>query len=306
MKTKNPAVIVSASMCALVLLGQGAQAQNLFVGSVGGTSIVEFSGGTQSTFATGLNSPAGLAFDASGDLFEADSSGNIYEWAGAGTTRTTFASGLDHPSYMAINQAGDVFVNINGSAVDEFNPAGSIISTISGITSSGLTGLAFDSAGDLYVSTINGGGASAGFITKITPGGVRSTFASGLNYPVGIAFNAAGDLFVANGNLSDTITEITPTGSESTFASGLNQPTNLAFDKAGDLFVADQGAYNENGDITEIAANGTTSVFSSSLGKPFTLAFDEALPVPEPSTYAFFGLSVAGLLARFCARKKAA
>jgi hypothetical protein len=36
---------------------------------------------------------------------------------------------------------------------------------------------------------------SAFNIIEITPGGVESTFASGLNSPYGLAFNSAGDLF---------------------------------------------------------------------------------------------------------------
>ena len=47
----------------------------------------------------------------------------------------------------------------------------------------------------------------------------RSTFASGLDGPTGLAFNGAGDLFVAD-RVGDNITEITPGGAKSTFASG--------------------------------------------------------------------------------------
>ena len=36
-----------------------------------------------------------------------------------------------------------------------------------------------------------------GHIYKITPDGVPSTFASGLNGPLGLAFDSAGNLFVA-------------------------------------------------------------------------------------------------------------
>src|SRR5215469_2452452 len=64
----------------------------------------------------------------------------------------------------------------------------------------------------------------SGNIYEFTPGGARSSFASGLNFPFGLAFNSAGDLFVANLN-GNSITEITPGGVQSTFVSGLNQPT---------------------------------------------------------------------------------
>ena len=67
-----------------------------------------------------------------------------------------------------------------------------------------------------------------------------STFASGFNGPVGLAFDAAGNLYVANyGN--STVSEVTPAGLVSTFASGFEQPYGLAFDAAGNLYVANYG-----------------------------------------------------------------
>jgi hypothetical protein len=53
-------------------------------------------------------------------------------------------------------------------------------------------------------------------------------FASGLSSPRALAFNNAGDLFVANGGAND-ILEITPNGTTSVFATGLDIPVGLAF-----------------------------------------------------------------------------
>lgn len=47
------------------------------------------------------------------------------------------------------------------------------------------TGMAFDSQGNLYVCNITT--AAVGYVDKITPGGIVSKFASGLNYPTDIA-----------------------------------------------------------------------------------------------------------------------
>src|ERR1019366_8489237 len=69
---------------------------------------------------------------------------------------------------------------------------------------------------------------SSGNIYEFTPGGAKSTFASGLIGSYALAFNSQGDLFQSdfgNGN----ITEFTPGGVKSTFASGLNYPLGLAF-----------------------------------------------------------------------------
>src|SRR5208282_3959225 len=44
------------------------------------------------------------------NLFEADSSGNIYEFTTNGV-KSTFASGLDYPHGLAFDGAGDLFVS---------------------------------------------------------------------------------------------------------------------------------------------------------------------------------------------------
>ena len=93
----------------------------------------------------------------------------------------------------------------------------------------GLTepaGLAFDGAGNLYVSTGN-------TIMKFgSAGGTGTVFASqGLDEPEGLAFDSAGNLYAAN--LGDgTIEEFDPNGNGSVFASGLGQPYFLAFGPA--------------------------------------------------------------------------
>ena len=63
----------------------------------------------------------------------------------------------------------------------------------------------------------------SGNIYEFTPGGARSTFASGLDDPFGLAFNGAGDLFEADYG-SGNIYEFTPGGTQSTFASGVGPP----------------------------------------------------------------------------------
>ena len=72
-------------------------------------------------------------------------------------------------------------------------------------------------------------GWDSGSIYEFTPGGVKSTFASGVNNPAGLAFDSAGDLFVSGYYGGNNITEITPAGARSTFASGLGDPNGLAF-----------------------------------------------------------------------------
>jgi len=105
-----------------------------------------------------------------------------------------------------------------------------------------------------------------GNIYKITPSGAPSTFASGLDGPLGLAFDRAGNLFVAYGG--GAILEFTPGGTRSTFAVGLNQPEGLAFDSADNLFVTDGGS------ILEFTPNGARIIFASGFGRAVGLAFD--------------------------------
>jgi glucose/arabinose dehydrogenase len=132
----------------------------------------------------------------------------------------------------------------------------------------------------------------SGNIYEFTPGGARSTFASGLAKPVGLALNSAGNLFETDWS-SGNVYEFTPGGTRSTFASGLFQPLGLTFDSAGNLFVGDNG-----GNIYEFTPGGARSIFASGLSGPVGLAFR---PVPEPSA---LGLLAGGATALFVRRRR--
>jgi glucose/arabinose dehydrogenase len=129
-------------------------------------------------------------------------------------------------------------------------------------------GMAMDGSGNLYVANIQ-----SGTITRITPAGVASTFASGLNGPTGLAFDSSGNLYVANA-WTNSVIEITPAGALSAFvASGLDNPQGLAFDASGDLYVANY--YNNT--VSEVTPGGVVSTFvSSGLTNPVGLSFDSS------------------------------
>lgn len=266
-----------------------APAQNLFVANNGAANnILEITpGGAQSTFASGLGGPAGLAFNSTGNLFVANAiTGNITEITPGGA-QSTFASGLNVPYGLAFNSAGDLFV-ANGAAnnIIVITPGGLRATFASGLVDP--AGLAFNNAGDLFEADMHSGN-----IYEFTPGGAQSTFASGLANPWGLAFNSAGNLFVAdedNGVLGGGgITEITPGGVQSTFASGLSAPNELAFNGAGNLFVAEGAA----DDILEFTPDGTQSTFASGLDNPVGLAFQ---PAPEPSVLGLLAVAATALL----------
>src|ERR1700758_2627965 len=97
-----------------------------------------------------------------------------------------------------------------------------------GLDVSDFHALGFDSNANLFVAD-----SGNGTILKFTPEGARNTFASGLRDPLGLAFDAKGNLWVTNSSsrpdsLSGTILKFTPEGAQSTFASGLKTPSDLA------------------------------------------------------------------------------
>ena len=108
-----------------------------------------------------------------------------------------------------------------------------------------------------------------GRIFKYAPNGSRTIFASGLNGPASLVFDNAGNLFDAE-FFGNTILRFAPNGTRTTFATGLNGPAALAFNSAGTLFVADF----HSGTIFRFATNGARTIFASGLNQPHGLAFD--------------------------------
>ncbi len=173
-------------------------------------------------------------------------------------------------SQFSTVQAQNLFVS-DAALIDGINRTGGYIyeftntvATGQGTFASGLYnpgGIAFNSAGNLFVSDASGN------INEFTPGGTRTTFASGLIYPVRLAFNSAGNLFVADVG-AGAIFEFAPGGARTTFATGLD-PYELAFNSAGDLFEADPSS----GNIYEFTPDGARTTFASGLFEPIGLTF---------------------------------
>src|SRR5207237_634656 len=113
----------------------------------------------------------------------------------------------------------------------------------------GVRGLAFDRAGNLFVGQDT-------TIVRITPAGLSTVFASGLHGPNFLAVDRANNLFASDRD--GNILRFTPQGFETFFASGLNKPTGLAFDLEGNLFVAD---YADNA-VFKFTPDGAKSTFA--------------------------------------------
>lgn len=104
-------------------------------------------------------------------------------------------------------------------------------------------------------------------IERFTTNGVGSVFATGLSYPQGLAFDSAGNLYVAN-YWDASIVEFTPGGVGSVFATNVS-PYGLAFDAAGNLYAAD----NHASQIMKFTPEGAGSLLAAA-SFPRGLAFD--------------------------------
>ena len=125
-------------------------------------------------------------------------------------------------------------------------------------------GLAFDGAGNLYVTS---GGPTHGLYKVPAGGGAGVLFANtGFVDVWGVACDVAGNVYVADRNATvangGRIWKVTPAGAISTLASGLPGPLGLTIDTGGNLYT---GAYNGQ-KILRITPAGVVSNYATGLG----------------------------------------
>ncbi|HEY9898944.1 MAG TPA: IPT/TIG domain-containing protein [Pantanalinema sp.] len=257
--------------------------------TVAGNGASGFAGDSGPAVDAKLNSPYAVAVEADGSLYIADTYNNrVRKVAPDGTISTI---------------AGD------GTSGYEGDGAAAASAKIGNVY-----GLALDAAGNLYLSD-----SSYNVVRRVTPGGVISTVVgtgtaayggdggqaanAQLRNPNGLAFDAAGNLYIAdNGN--HRIRKVTPGGIISTVAgTGINgftgdggpatsariySPTALCLDSAGNLYFADATNYRirkvtPEGIISPVAGTGASgyagdgaAALGAQLGYPRGVAVNSA------------------------------
>lgn len=258
-----------------------------------------------------FSGPAGLGFDAAGNLYVAEYTGNLIRKiatdgtvstiAGAATAGATDGPGATarffDPEGVVADRAGNLFIADTGNnAIRKITPAG-VVSTFAGLA--GASGSGF----------VDGPGTSARF-----------------RFPISIAIDAADNLYVTDHD-NHLVRKITPAGIVSTLAGGVtqagstdgtgtaarfNNPNGITVDAAGNVFVVERtnhlvrritpaGVVTTLGGLAGVngSANGTGSVarFDSAVG--IVVADNGALTVSDTVNHTLRLGVLAGNAAKF-------
>jgi trimeric autotransporter adhesin len=259
------------------------------ISTYAGNTVMSHTGDGGPASAATMVRPAGIAFDAAGNLYIADGQGNdirkisasgiISTVAGTDTAGYSGDGGqataamLNDPIGVAVDNIGNIYVADSGNnVIRKINTSG-VISTFAGTGVSGYSG--------------DGGPA------------INAKLAG----PIGIAADAAGNIFVAD-NLNNVIRKINTSGTITTFAGNgtagysgdtgiataaqLFLPNSITFDNAGNVYITDEGnnalrKVSAVGIITTVAGNGIAGysgdggpATSANMFKPMGVAIDTA------------------------------
>jgi len=195
-----------------------------------------------------LRHPLGVAIDAAGDIFIADTGMNRVVKIAPDGTQSTIGGQFSAPQGVLVDGAGNVFVTDSGNnALRMVSPNGAIQT----LWTNGATGsMAMDSAGDLFFSagtSVERLSAVSGAISPVAGTG-EFTFAAAPGFVSGVeeigaasavALDAAGSIYVADRGKG--VIERVSTHCALTVEGGttLRQPAGLAFDAKGNLYISD-------------------------------------------------------------------
>ena len=191
---------------------------------------------TVKPFVTELMNPTGLALDATGTLYvSCRNDGTIHRVTAEGRAQK-WIEGMGIATGIAFDKSGNLYVGDRSGTVFKINADRQIYVFATLEPSVAAYHLAFSPVGDLYVTgpTIS----SYDRVFKITPAGEVSAFFRGLGRPQGLAFDAAGNLYVAASYSGQRgIVRISPAARAELVLSGMNL-IGLALLKSGRAVLA--------------------------------------------------------------------
>ena len=181
--------------------------------------------------------PTGLAFDPSGQLYVTSrNDGTVYRVTEFGEA-TAFARNLGIATGLAFDADGRMYVGDRTGTIYRVNGIGGAEAWAQLESSVAAYHLAFGPDGALYVTgpTVS----SYDAVMRVGANGETSVFFKGLGRPGGLAFDRAGNLYVAASYRGRRgIVRITPNGAHAELAVAGMNVIGLAFSASGDMVVA--------------------------------------------------------------------
>jgi uncharacterized protein (TIGR03437 family) len=276
--------------------------------TVAGTGSAGFSGDSGSAQLAQLKSPAGLASDANGALYIADSANNRIRRVYQGVITTVY--NVTGPTGLAMSPTGMLYIAASGYLGTQFKGMGGIPSA---------RDVALDHAGNLYATT-------GQYVRKVTSDGKVSTVAGSgatpyfggdegpasaarFHTPSGIAVDDAGNWYIAD-TANNRIRKIAPSAIITTIAgtgdagskgdngpavlAQLNGPRSVAVDSQHNLYIADSG----NNNVRKITPGGLMVTLALQLSDPEYVAVDsqDSLYVADTGNSRVLKMTSSGLV----------
>ena len=256
-----------------------------------------------------INGPTGLYIDGGDNLFiTSDRGSRVLKYNSSGSNVLSLGKAgvlytgdyvFVEPNDVALDGSGKIWVAVNNRVV-QYNSSGTFQQNlpeedpwISGDDNTHFDnahGIAFDSAGSMYVSDSNNhriqvytfAGGKPVYNDTIGVTGVSGSDNNHFNNPERLAMDTSNRLYVVDyGN--DRVQRCTKSGtwSCSTFASGLNDPRGIDLDSSGNVFITDPS----NSRILKCSSAGVCSNFVTGLpGYTVDVAVDSSSNVYASDT----------------------
>lgn len=226
----NPAIDPSDG--ALILTRSGARGQQLPV-----TLFRREPDGYMDELPDAILNPTGIAFDQNGQMFVTNrAQGEVFSVDRDGTS-SVYATGLGIATGIAFDKAGLMYVGDRSGTIFRIRDFAEVETFTVMDASVAAYHLAFGPDGRLFVTSP--GLASHDAVHVIDHEGFDEPFFRGLGRPQGLAFDNAGNLYVAacfKGRHG--VVRISPDGSECEHFLAGNSIVGLCFDRNGDIIVA--------------------------------------------------------------------